>query len=81
MAIMLAPLYKICKWTVETYGGARLLKTFLWPNPQTIGQLVLLYHITVDDCISNLVFEKSVEVANPEFNKDIVRALFSHGFC
>jgi hypothetical protein len=46
--------------TVETYGGARLLKIFLWPNPQTIGQLVLLYCIPVDDYISNLVFEKTL---------------------
>jgi hypothetical protein len=68
--------------TGETYGGARLLKVPLWPNHRTIGQLVLLYHIPIDDYISNLVFENNiVEVANPDFNRDGVRILFSHGFC
>jgi hypothetical protein len=35
--------------TMKTYGGARLLNIFLWPNPQTVGQLILLYFIMVDD--------------------------------
>jgi hypothetical protein len=60
MDIMPTPLYKLCKlrlWKLMVV--TRLLKIFLWPNPQTIGQLVLLYLITVDDWhISNLVFEK-----------------------
>jgi hypothetical protein len=28
-----------------------------------------------------LYLKNVVEVANPKFNRDIVRALFSHGFC
>jgi hypothetical protein len=58
MAIMFVPLYQLCKCECGIYGGTKFLKVSMWPNPRTISQLIILYCITIDNCISNPVFGK-----------------------